>query len=649
MRGHFTNNVVLSDNNPISIFYRVKRRIRILCEKNWPKLWLHRSLSNGLESAIQSDSVIKERLDIFSYNCPFSKVDIVKLLSTENIELLQKHADDILDHKFNLLGSGPVYLGKRICWHYDYVSGFIWKPSIYSDINTYSPEGTDIKRPWELSRCQHFISLGLAWIVSHDNKYIQEYISEIEDWIEQNPIGYGVNWACPMDVAIRSVNWVAGYALFYLEIKNGKYTKFRKKLTKALWKHARFIETHLEWNGPFSERRANHFLSNLVGLFTLGICFINTVSGKRWLKFSHKWLEKEIRRQVFYDGVHFECATSYHRLCLEMFLWCYYLGINNSIVFSKEYQMRLNKMQSFCRSYTRPDGLAPVIGDNDDGRLILSNLTHINDHRYLWRQSKKSLSRIDSILLMGNSKPKIRPISDFKVFSVAGFYFYRRFGTYLAVRAGRLAHIGDHAHCDQLSFEFSIGSTPVIVDRGSYVYTSDQKKRNLYRSTRAHNVLRINHKEQNRASGNVFGLMDDTQTTVLNANALELTAVHKGFKRLKRSNLTHKRRFKYLKIKNALEIQDIINGLDNGDQLEWYFHLSPGLETETIGQTVTITQNSEVKCKMNFQNSLQISVERFDNSPSYGILQRAYVLIFKCEVSNFFSPYKVTFKISWDD
>ena len=47
---------------------------------------------------------------------------------------------------------------------------------------------------------------------------------------------------------------------------------------------------------------------------------------------------------------------------------------------------RLERMIEFAMYYTKPDGTAPQIGDNDDGRLhILSNYGNWNrlDHRYL--------------------------------------------------------------------------------------------------------------------------------------------------------------------------------------------------------------------------------------------------------------------------
>jgi len=603
---------------------------------------------HGVGSCVKNEISANERFKNFAAKSPFAAADFFTSLSAAEREMLQKKADSFLQHQFDLLGSGPVCMGEKIDWHSDFVTGFRWDPSrLYSEVRRLTPSGSDIKRPWELSRCQHFISLGLAWRLFGKEKYRDEFISEIEDWIAQNPVGFGVNWTCPMDVAIRAVNWLSGYALFCSALSSAEYPEFRKKLTVSLWEHARFIEAHLEWNGPFSERRANHFLANLTGLFTLGIFFSDTNSGRRWMRFSHKWLEKEMQRQVLNDGVHFECSISYHRLCLEMFMWCYHLSVQNDVPFNGEYKKRLQNMRVFSRAYTRPDGMAPLFGDNDDGRLLSSRLGHINDHRYLWNNALIGASATDAALFVGNERSSIKAVSGLSAFEAAGFYVIQRTDVHLIVRAGRLAHIGTHAHCDQLSFELSVNGYPVFVDRGTYVYTSDPEKRNLYRGTRAHNVLSVNGAEHNRAGDKVFGLLNDTQTRVLKANELEIKARHTGFKTLMRTDMAHTRGFRFSETEQVLEVYDEVDGVQDGDSVEWFFHLSPELYAEFSEETVLVRKGPKLVFRMTFPVEMNVRKERFDHSPSYGRLQEAETLIFTVQIGESCSPFKARYLILW--
>ena len=55
-----------------------------------------------------------------------------------------------------------------------------------------------------------------------------------------------------------------------------------------------------------------------------------------------------------------------------------------------------------------------------------------------------------------------------------------------------------HKHNSRLSFELFAGDKSFIIDPGSYVYTADMEMRNLFRSTKYHNTVVVDDKEQNR-------------------------------------------------------------------------------------------------------------------------------------------------------
>jgi hypothetical protein len=310
-------------------------------------------------------------------------IETIKREHPKSIEQTISDADVICNHTFNLLGSGKVNLGEEIDWHLDFKSGFRWKPKTYylgTGKHVALDDDSDVKIPWELSRCQHFVTLGKAHGYTDDEKYATEFVSEIESWIDANPIELGVNWACTMDVAIRAVNWIWGY-YFFCDSPN--LTKeFRIELFKSLFLHGRHIINNLE----FGRIRSNHYLSDIAGLIYLGIFFQETKDGKKWLEKGIFALKEELKLQVYSDGVDFEGSISYHRLVTELFLSSTLLCRKNGIDFPPWYMTRLEKMIEFMMYYTKPDGTAPQIGDNDDGRLhILSNYGNWNsvDHRYL--------------------------------------------------------------------------------------------------------------------------------------------------------------------------------------------------------------------------------------------------------------------------
>jgi len=365
-----------------------KRRIRRYVIKYYPINLSDKDFLNatGYKTI---EEVLNRNPPHFFFN-PRDKDKIVEAIKKEysdSIKEMIMDADEVCNHIFDLLGSGKTELGEEIDWHLDFKSGFRWNPKTYylwtgKHVDCYLKKGiqADVKVPWELSRCQHFATLGKAYWYTGDEKYAKEFINQIENWINQNPIELGVNWACTMDDAIRAVNWIWGYYFF---CDSSSLTKeFKIKFFKSLFLHGRHIINSLE----FGQIRGNHYLSDIAGLIYLGILFQETKEGKKWLEKGISALKEEMEFQIHEDGVGFEGSISYHRLVTELFLSATLLCLKNGITFPEWYMNRLEKMIEFVMYYTKPDGTAPQIGDNDDGRLhILANYGNWSrlDHMYL--------------------------------------------------------------------------------------------------------------------------------------------------------------------------------------------------------------------------------------------------------------------------
>lgn len=71
---------------------------------------------------------------------------------------------------------------------------------------------------------------------------------------------------------------------------------------------------------------------------------------------------------------------------------------------------------------------------------------------------------------------------------------------------------GGHNHNDQLSIELQIDGIDISADPGTYLYTSNPKERNNFRSIKAHNTLRVD-KEPNEFFGNGDALFAKENTS----------------------------------------------------------------------------------------------------------------------------------------
>lgn len=496
-----------------------------------------------------------------------------------------KDGEKICNHIFNLLGSGDKYLGEKLPWNKDFKTDFVWENKFYKNIKIIDlSNNSDVKVPWELSRFQHFFTLGKSYLLTNNEKYSLEFKEEIEDWIKNNPVEMSVNWACTMDIAIRAVNWVMGY--FFFKDSKSISKDFLTIYNKNLYLHGRYIIKNLENQG---EHTGNHYLSNIVGLIWLGIYFGEFVVADKnqennprlWLGYALAELEKEIFIQVNEDGTNYEASTSYHRLVTELFLLTTVLCNKNAINFSSGYMSRLEKMCEFIMDITKPNNLSPLIGDTDDGRLaIVSNysswerrdFTHIlaiageyfnrEDFRYYGRNYKE-----DALWIVGSFKGNIPMPQKLKskAYRDGGYYILRNDRIYCLIRCGQLSFRGQgcHSHNDQLSIELNVDGEDFIVDPGVYVYTADYKMRNLFRSTEMHNTLYVAGYEQNNYEEyELFNMEEQTFAECVEFYENKFVGRHWGYK--SKCGVIHQRTIDISD--NYMRVMDEV--IDEGNSIE---------------------------------------------------------------------------------
>lgn len=566
----------------------------------------------------------------FFYN--ISNKPKIKDFYTRNKEIelkILKDANNILKHKFDLLGSGIVELGKNIKWNQDFKSGFVWENDFYKNIKIIDLDNnSDVKVPWELSRFQHLFTLGKAYWITDDLKYYEEAKNEIIDWIEKNPVYNSINWTCAMDVAIRVVNLIFFYFHFEELIIEDK--DFLKKINEIFYFHGEYIYNNLEKNLGLSN---NHYLSNLVGLLFLGVYFkdlkINKV--KKWLKYSVKELEKEMMIQNNADGTNYETSTSYHRLVLELMFYSALLLKKNNLNFSNEYEKRLEKMFEFLAKITKSNGKIPLIGDVDNGRLaILSNYYDwkVNDvrdilslggeyfdNKFLKEVSAKELE--DKIWIFASEEVYSENFfKNSEAFYDGGYYLLQNDSIYCIIRCGELSLRGQggHSHNDQLSIELNIDGEDFFVDTGTGVYTANKNIRNLFRSTEMHNTVSIQNIEQNKFETNeLFKMQEETFAKCLEFSNVKFKGIHYGY--INKINCTHIR--EVILEEKALNLIDLLEGNEGSIN----FNLHPEVSIVKKEKDKIILERNNVRLKILTDDKFyQIQESMF--SKKYGKIEK---------------------------
>lgn len=593
--------------------------------------------------------------------------------SCSDTDVILHWADKTVNHEFEYLGSGPITLNP-IDWHSDFKTGFRWpKGTFYLKYEqVYTSNYSDVKVPWELSRCHHLLWLGEAYLICRDEKYAKELVDQLHWWIDENPLMYSINWTCAMDVSIRAVNWI--YAITMISSSTYLTAKALQKFKVSLFEHGWFIYRNLEKWYPYS---ANHYAANINGLLYLGQLFKDCKAGKKWWDYALKEYFLEVRIQVLPSGAHFERSISYHRLMTELFAYPYFMLQRVNEPIPLDIKLRIQSMFDFIDHYTKPNGLAPQLGDNDDGRFLPFVRRDFRIHNYLLniaslafkKNYKNSIAEkwvLDSFFLFPESNLSETYLNSSYGLTVndhrdAGFVIFKNDVLYFIFSNTSLSCYPDlnrrimvtHTHADGLSFELSIGKIDFIIDPGAYLYTASAFQRNKFRSTSLHNTITFDDQDQIMlVAKKYFTVKDFDEVEVMDItdnNEGEFCVT--GYRKWKLPtdlSAAHSRKVFFRK-ENEIELIDKII-CESEHRIVWHYYLAPEIFPTIVSSNDILLigpDNLVLNVRFTTSNDFIVEVEDCEVSPSYGIICQTKSLKISVNASsNFFFTTKMFFTLS---
>jgi len=492
---------------------------------------------------------------------------------TESSQRIIDAADALCRNEFELLGYGLLRFESedsgQIDWHLDSVSGTRAPLVHWSRINPLDTDQLgDSKVVWELNRHQWLLQLGQAYRLTGDEAYARKYVDTIADWIEKNPLGFGVNWSSSLEVSLRLISWC--WALMFFRHSRALTPHLFVRLLSLIKSHANHIERYLSlYYSPNT-----HLTGEALGLIYAATLFPQFKDSQRWCRLGRTVLLEQMKKQILADGVFFEQSTRYQIYTAEIYLHFLILAERNDLPVPDWAREKVQHLVDFLLIVRRPDGTMPQIGDSDGGCLLPLLRRKPDDSRGLFAVAAAFFMRkdyawattapcVEVMWLLGSagrygllSLRRKPPTPGLHLFPNGGYAVMRNhWGTdshQLIFDVGPLGCGGSsgHGHADMLSIQCSAFGENYLVDAGTGCYTGNLQWRDYFRSTQAHNTVTLDSESQACPAGPFS--WKNRQPSAKMTNAVSRTgftlidAKHDAW--IKRDNpVTHRRRVLFVK------------------------------------------------------------------------------------------------------
>lgn len=296
-----------------------KKMIRSVLKEYGAKWLVNRSLYSAklkmLSAAGKTERFFEKkvdypsRLDIFIFDIEKIRM-FLKELPEEKKEELKKQADNACEGKILGFSSLELDYGCTPDWQLNPLTGnkCSSKEKWYR-IPDFDQRRGDIKAVWEASRFSHFLTLARAYLLTEDEKYYRAFAEQLESWIKSNPYGYGANFKCGQECALRMVNALLAYSAF--SIVGIAEESEKKNLEILILRCYRRIQSNFFYAQNCIKN--NHTISELVGMIVGAWC----CKDEKQLFWAYRTLDEVIDEQFTVDGGYCQFSFNYERLALQ--------------------------------------------------------------------------------------------------------------------------------------------------------------------------------------------------------------------------------------------------------------------------------------------------------------------------------------------
>jgi hypothetical protein len=558
-------------------------------------------------------------------------------------------ADRIAEGWLDVFALRNLNLGSPPRWNRDPKTGIVAPPQFGKLLDYRDPDLVgDIKYLWEPNRHSHLVTLAQAYALTRDKKYFETIAQHLESWFLSCPYGIGPNWSSALEAALRLINWSIAWQLLgganatVFQEQSGK--DFRARWLRSVYQHAQFI------GGWFSQHSSanNRLIGEAAGLYIAALTWPHWTRSQEWLASAQAILEAESIAQNAPDGVNREQSVGCQQFVLDLLLACLLAGKANGLGFPAAFEARIEAMLDFLASIMDAGGNVPMLGDADDGRATNLSLEK-SPYRSLLATGALLFRRGDFKLKAGALDDKARwlcgPDADARwraldadntrlpprqSFPDGGYYVLGcEFGTRSEIRlvadAGPLGYtsIAAHGHADALSFTLSAAGHEFLIDPGTYALHTQERWRQYFRGTAAHNTVRVDRLDQSVPGGSFMWLRKARAGCSVWLSCAEKDTFegwHDGYLGLE-DPVKHRRLIELDKSTRCLAIEDTLE-MEEEHELELLFHCHDACDVDPISGGYLLSRNGST-VRLLLPSGGESAVYRGSLSPLWGWVSRA--------------------------
>ncbi len=503
----------------------------------------------------------------------------------------------------------------------------------------------DAKIVWDPNRHQHLPVLARAYRATGDVRYARAAVDQWESWLDQCPFPTGMNWRSPLELAIRTINWV--WTLDAIRDAGVLTPAFAARLLDSM--HLHLWDTARKFSRGSSAN--NHLIGEAAGVFVGAAYFPDLDPSGRWANRSSDILAREIIRQTTADGATREQAFGYQLFVLQLLLTAGLVGRRTGRELPQPFWDRLEKMLEFVCLLCE-GGPFPLIGDADDGYVLDLGRSH-DDAAALLSVGALLCGRADFAAAAGDVKEPARwwlgrsAVEGWgalagapgaarltsKAFDASGYYLLQSGtvgqddGISVLFDCAPLGftEIAAHGHADALSVVVRAFGRDVLVDPGTFDYFSYPEWRQYFRSTRAHNTIEIDGCDQSVQQGLfLWGARAESALVAwdVGPDTVRVTGRHDGYRRLA-DPVTHERTARFDGSRGLLTIQDALT-MRAAHDVRIFFHCAEGVDVTPAGDGQWLLQAGPHHLTLALDPRFVGRVQRGSEAPIGGWVSRAY-------------------------